>query len=513
MSQENRSARRGRRQRSNQQTSSKRDVNYHQLRNPFPVMSVFSDDEAAAMHETALRTLEELGMKVLLAEAREIFAHGGARVDDEMVFIGREMVEAALATAPKSISCRAGHPGRDTLLELGTVNFQPGAGAPHATDLRRGRRPGSADDYREYTMIADHFDVFQVMSPSVEPQDVPTNLRHYFTTRIQVEYTDKFPFLFARGTPQTLDNFEMLQIARGLSEDQFRDQAYAYTIINTNSPRTLDIPMAQGLIDFARWRQLSIVTPFTLMGAMAPITVAGAITLSHAECLAAITLTQLVNPGAPVCYGTFTSNVDMKSGSPAFGTPRHFQASLAAGQMARMVGLPWRSAAGSASNINDVQAANENQLGLWGCLLAGATVIIHSAGWLEGGLTVSYEKLISDVEVLNMVAELCAGTKAGVDEIGLASALMQVNPSGHFFDAPQTMERYNTEFYEPILHDYANFGTWTERGAIDANRRATKVWEEIVAKPHVPRTDADRLAALAEFIESRTVEGGAPPES
>jgi trimethylamine--corrinoid protein Co-methyltransferase len=127
------------------------------------------------------------------------------------------------------------------------------------------------------------------------------------------------------------------------------------------------------------------VTPFTLMGAMAPITVAGAITLSHAECLAAITLTQLVRPGAPVCYGTFTSNVDMKSGAPAFGTPTHFQASLAAGQMARMLGLPWRSAAGSASNLNDVQAANENQLGLWGCLLAGATVIIHSAGWLEGG--------------------------------------------------------------------------------------------------------------------------------
>jgi trimethylamine--corrinoid protein Co-methyltransferase len=170
-----------------------------------------------------------------------------------------------------------------------------------------------------------------------------------------------------------------------VDEETFRDNVYAYTIINTNSPRTLDVPMAQGLIDFARAGQLSIVTPFTLMGAMAPITVAGAITLSHAECLASITLTQLARPGAPVCYGTFTSNVDMKSGAPAFGTPTHFQASLAAGQMARMLGLPWRSAAGSASNLNDVQAANENQLGLWGCLLAGATVIIHSAGWLEGG--------------------------------------------------------------------------------------------------------------------------------
>jgi trimethylamine--corrinoid protein Co-methyltransferase len=497
-----------------QAAPSKRDVNYRQLRNPFPVMSVFSDDEAANMHETALRMLEELGMRVLLPEARAIFAAGGARVtDDDMVHIGRDMVEAALKTAPKSIRCRAGAAHRDVVLELGAIAFQPGAGAPHATDLRRGRRPGSGSDFSDYTRLAHHFDVFQMMSPSVEPQDVPTQLRHYFTTRTQVALTDKFPFLFARGTPQALDNFEMLRIARGVDEDTFKAGIYTYTIINTNSPRTLDVPMAQGLIDFARHGQLSIVTPFTLMGAMAPITVAGAITLSHAECLAAITLTQLVRPGAPVCYGTFTSNVDMKSGAPAFGTPTHFQASLAAGQMARMLGLPWRSAAGSASNTNDVQAANENQLGLWGCLLAGATVIIHSAGWLEGGLTVSYEKIITDVEVLNMVAELCAGNKAGADEIGFANALSQVAPSGHFFAAPQTMDRYTTEFYEPIVHDYANFGTWTERGARDASTRATEVWEAILAQPEAMMTPPDRMAALEDFIATRTKEGGAPPVS
>jgi trimethylamine--corrinoid protein Co-methyltransferase len=505
--------RRARRRRPDAAPAPARNPNYRQLRNPFPVMSVFSDDEAANMHETALRTLEELGMRVLLPEARRIYAEAGARVDGEMVHIGREIVEAALATAPRSIHCRAGAPDRDVVLELGAVAFQPGAGAPHATDLKRGRRPGSAADFREYTRIGHHFDVFQMMSPSVEPQDVPTHLRHYFTTLCQMELTDKFPFLFARGTPQALDNFEMLRIARGLSEEEFRAGVHAYTIINTNSPRTLDIPMAQGLIDFARAGQLSIVTPFTLMGAMAPITVAGAITLSHAECLASITLTQLANPGAPVCYGTFTSNVDMKSGAPAFGTPTHFQASLAAGQMARMLGLPWRSAAGSASNLNDVQAANENQLGLWGCLLAGATVIIHSAGWLEGGLTVSYEKIVTDVEVLNMVAELCAGNRAGADEIGFANALSHVAPQGHFFAAPQTMERYTTEFYQPIVHDYANFGTWTERGALDASERATKVWEKILASDAPEMTPPDRLEALRAFIDRRSAEGGAPPES
>lgn len=490
-----------------------RDVNYRNLRNPFPPMDVFSADRIAAMHEASLRTLEELGMKVLLPEAVEIFRKAGARIDGQMVYIGRDIIEAALASAPKSITGRAGAPHRDLLLELGTLVFQPGAGAPHATDLERGRRPGSARDFREYTQLCHHFDVFQMMSPSVEPQDVPTHLRHYFTTEAQMTLTDKFPFIFARGTPQSMDCFEMLRDFRGVSDDAFLAAPYCYTIINTNSPRTLDIPMAQGLIDFARHGQLSIVTPFTLMGAMAPITVAGAITLSHAEALAGIALTQLVRPGAPVCYGTFTSNVDMKSGAPAFGTPAHFQASLAAGQLARLTGLPWRSAAGSASNINDVQAANENQMGLWGCLMAGATVIIHSAGWLEGGLSVSYEKIITDAEVLNMIAELCAGAQAGDDEIGFDNALSQVNPSGHFFDAPQTMERYNTAFYEPIVHDYANFGTWTERGAQDANTRATKVWKDILAADRRPPVDQDRLDALQSFIAKRTAEGGAPPES
>jgi len=449
-----------------------RDVNYRQLRNPFPPMEVFSTDEVASMHDTALRTLEELGMKVLLPEARAVFAKGGARVDGEMVYIGRDMVAAAISSAPKSIDCRAGARHRDIVMELGTLTFQPGAGAPHATDLKRGRRPGSAQDFKELVRLTQHFDVFQMVAPLVEPQDVPTHLRHYFTV----------------ATP------------------------HCYTIINTNSPRTLDIPMAQGLIDFAKLGQMSIVTPFTLMGAMAPITVAGAVTLSHLEALAAITLTQLVRPGAPVCYGTFTSNVDMKSGSPAFGTPAHFQASLAAGQMARLIGLPWRSAAGSASNTNDVQAANENQMGLWGCLMAGASVIIHSAGWLEGGLSISYEKLITDVEVLNMVAELCGGAKAGPDEIGFA-ALQEVAPSGHFFATAQTMGRYNTEFYEPLVHDYANFGTWEERGAQGANDRATDVWQRILADGQGPPVDGDRLAALEHYIRAKTDAGGAPPES
>ena len=478
------------------------------------MMKVFSDDEIANMHSTALATLEQLGVKVLLPAARAYFREAGARVDEasEMVYIGREIVEAALATAPRSIACNAGARHRDLVMELGRVVFQPGAGAPHATDLRRGRRPGTGRDFRELVQITQAFDALHMMPPIIEPQDVPVNLRHYFTMETQLTLSDKLPFVFSRGTPQVEQCFEMLRDFRGLSDDEFQSGVHCNTIVNTNSPRQIDIPMAQGLIDFARFGQLTIVTPFTLMGAMAPITVAGAITLSHAEALAAITLTQLVNPGAPVTYGTFTSNVDMKSGSPAFGTPEHFRASLAAGQLARLIGLPWRSAGGSAANINDSQAANESQFGLWGCLLSGATVVIHAAGWLEGGLTVSYEKLVTDMEVVQMVAELCNPASANAANIGF-DALREVQPGGHFFAAEHTMSRYQTEFYEPLVADWSNFGTWTERGEKTASERATAVWEGILSADARPDVDPVRVESLNRYIEKRSAEGGAPAES
>ncbi len=508
---EQRPKRRGRRSRTTQQDKPGRAPDYRQLRNPFTPVDLFTADRIEAMHDAALSALEELGIKVLLPEARAIFKAAGARIDEhtEMVYLGRDIVMDAVANAPRSITMRGGAPGRDVLLELGSLVFQPGAGAPHATDLERGRRPGNERDFRELIQLTQHFDVLQMMPPLVEPQDVPTRVRHYATMEAQLTLSDKVPFVFSRGTPQIHESFEMLRDFRGLSDADFHAEPHCYTIINTNSPRTLDIPMAQGLIDFARAKQVSIVTPFTLMGAMAPVTVAGAITLSHAEALAAIALTQLVQPGAPVCYGTFTSNVDMKSGAPAFGTPEHFNASIVAGQMARFLGLPWRCASGSAANINDAQAANETQFGLWGCILAGSTVVIHSAGWLEGGLTVSYEKLITDLEAVQMVAELCVTATGSSDEDIALDALREVQPSGHFFGCAHTMERYTTAFYEPLVADWSNFGTWTENGSKTASERATGIWKGILAADDRPAQDGTRIEALHDYIDQRTADGGA----
>ena len=503
-----------RRARRNASEGPARKPDYRTLRNPFPPMRAFSDDHIATMHAAALKILQEQGVKVLLPEAREAFHKAGASVDEdtEIVRIGSDIINAALASAPKTISVAGAIPERDITLELGNLVFQPGAGAPHATDRIKGRRPGTLADYNDLTRLTQHFDVLHMVPPLLEPQDIPTHLRHYATMNAQLTLSDKVPFIFSRGTPQVEQSFEILRDFRGLSDDAFHAQSHCYTIINTNSPRTIDIPMAQGLIDFAKAGQVSIVTPFTLMGAMAPITVAGAITLSHTEALAAIALTQITRAGAPICYGTFTSNVDMKSGAPIFGTPEHFRASLAAGQLARVIGLPWRSASGSAANISDVQAANETQFGTWGCLMAGATVIIHAAGWLEGGITVSYEKLITDIEVLQMVAELCQATNDTSSDLGL-DAILDVQPGGHFFGTPHTMARYQTEFYAPLVADYANFGTWEERGSVDATTRATGIWQDILSQSNPINPNPDRLGGLQDYIAKGTAKGGAAPVS
>jgi len=492
------------------ETTPKRIVNYRQLRHPFTPQTVFSTDEVANLHDTALRVLEELGIKVLLPEARDILQAAGARVEDEMVFIGRDIVAAALETAPRSIHLRAASPMREQVYENGALLFTPGSGCPNVTDLERGRRPGSLESYRETLKLQQTYDVIHILGPSAEPQDIAPPLRHYAMMQAQMTLSDKPMFVYARGRGQIEQSLEMIRLGLSLSEDNFNTGVWAMTVINSNSPRVLDNPMAQGLIDFARARQMSVITPFCLAGAMAPVTVAGALTLQHAEALAGITLTQMTRAGAPISYGGFSSNVDMKSGAPAFGTPEHVKMQIGAGQLARHIGLPWRSAAGAASNIPDMQAATENGMGLWGGMMANATMNIHAAGWLEGGLTFGYEKFINDVEALQTLAELCVKPSGDAAEIGF-DAIAEVDPSGHFFAAAHTMERYSTAFYAPLVADLTNFGTWEAAGAQTSAQRATAIWQANLRDYQPPATGAEVAERLARYISEKTAAGGAPP--
>jgi trimethylamine--corrinoid protein Co-methyltransferase len=485
---------------------------YRHLRNPFTPLKVFSEDHVAAIHDAALVMLEAQGMKVLSADARAIYREAGCDVDETtlIVRIGRELVASSLGTAPREITLHSVDPDRHVPLFDGAVAFAPTSGPPNIMSTAGGRGAGTLQDFCNLMKLCQSFEVIHVLGGATEPQDVPVHIRHLEVTRAQLLLSDKIPFIFSRGHSQVADNFELMRLAHGISAEEFRSRPYTYTIINTNSPLQLDIPMADGIIDFARAGQVLIITPFTLAGAMAPVTIAGALTLAHAEALAGLVLAQLVRPGAPIVYGSFTSNVDMKSGSPAFGTPEYVKAAFGAGQMARFLGLPWRSSNATASNIPDAQSVYESQMSLWGALFGGCNFILHAAGWLESGLTTSYEKFILDIEMLQMFAEVFQPVGAEASDIAL-DAVAEVGAGGHFFGCAHTMERYRSAFYAPLVSDWRNYGSWAEDGAKTATERATRIYLSTLERYVPPARDPAVVEALDAFVALRISEGGAPP--
>jgi trimethylamine--corrinoid protein Co-methyltransferase len=267
--------------------------------------------------------------------------------------------------------------------------------------------------------------------------------------------------------------------------------------------------MATGIIEMARLGQALCITPFTLAGAMAPVTLAGALVQQNAEALAGIVLSQLVRKGAPLIYGGFTSNVDLRSGSPAFGTPEYVRAAIIGGQLARRYGLPYRSSNVNAANAPDAQATWESMMSVWGAILGGVNLMLHGVGWLEGGLTASYEKYIIDAEILQGMAEALKPVAVDAGSIAL-EAMREVGPGGHFFGAAHTLERYRTAFYTPLLSDWQNFQQWAAAGGIDATRRANGVWKRLLAEYQQPPFDRARTEELDAFVERRCREGGAP---
>ena len=510
MDQPRRPRRRGDRRGRGPPAGATRSVDYRHLRSDFPLARGYSDDQIAAIHATALTVLEELGIQVNHDDARRRLADAGAAVCGHQVRFGRGLVEAALAASPAEFTLT----GAAGTLRIGGRNtqFVPVGGPPYAMETARGKRPGTFEDFRNFVRLAQAFDVIHMTGPSVEPQDVDPRLRHLEMMRVQMLDSDKPTFVYARGAVQVADAFEVLRLRYGLDEAAFRARPHTYTVINTNSPLILDVPMCQGLIDFAAEGQISIITPFTLSGATAPVTIPGALAQQHAEMLAGLVLTQAVRPGAPVVYGGFTSNVDMKSGAPAFGTPEYVRACWGTGQLARLVGLPWRSSASCVSNAPDAQAIWETQMSLWGALTGGANIVIHAAGWLEGGLSASYEKFILDIEQLRHVAELMQPVRWDEEELAL-EAMREIGSGGHYFGAAHTLERYRTAYYAPFVSDWSNFGQWQEGGGRTATERAQELWPRVLADFRPPEVDREVVEAIDAFISRRTEEGGADPAS
>ncbi len=480
------------------------------VENTYPPLNILSEDQIEDIHLTSMRILEELGIEVNSPRALEIFRKTGAQVDDATmtVKLDRGLVEGAIATAPSRFSLTPRNPDKRILLGGNSVNFGLVAGPPNVHDCVRGRRSGNYQDYCDFIRLAHYFNAIHLIGNQVvAPVELPANSRHLDTYRANITLSDLVFHCTAIGRGRALDGIAMMAISRGLTLEELAQDPGVVTIISVNSPRKFDDAMADGLMAMVEHGQAVAVTPFTLMGAMTPVTLAAGLAQQNAEALFGITLAQLVNPGAPVLYGSYTSNVDMRSGAPAFGTPENTKANVASGQLARRYGLPYRASNTNASNAADAQSVYETQMALWGAILGQSHLVYHAAGWLEGGLTASFEKLVLDVEMIQHMMEFLKPIEVNEAELGF-DAIKGVPTGGHFFGEPHTMERYETAFYQPIVSDWQNYENWELAGSLTATQRATNIWQQALKDYEEPAMDPAIVEELDAYIAKRREEIG-----
>ena len=478
------------------------------LTNPYRPVEILSVDQIETIHRASLRILAEVGLEVLGDRAIDLLAAAGAQVDrtSRRVRLDPAMVEETIVTAPSEFRLHARNPARHVEIGGRNVVFTSVGGPAFVSDLDRGRRPGNAADFVDYVRLIGSLDVIHMEAGGpLEPNDLPVPTRHLEMYRILASNLDKTWQCLGFGRIPVDDAIEITALARGVSRETLVREPSLMTIINSNSPLRLDGPMSDGLIEMAIHGQAVVATPFTLAGAMSPATIAGALTEQNAEALFMVVLTQLARRGAPVVYGGFTSNVDMRTGSPAFGTPEYVKAAFATGQLARRYGLPFRSSNVTGSNVVDAQAAYESEMAVWGAVMGGVNLLYQGAGWLEGGLTASYEKLILDAEILQMMSEVLQPLVIDEAEIGV-DTIAAVGPGGHFFGAAHTLERFEHAFYQPILSDWRNFETWQDDGSRTAAERANGIWKQLLAEFEPPPMDQARAESIDAFVARRTLE-------
>ena len=479
-----------------------------QPRLPFEPLRGVSDDELEAIHEASLRVLAETGIDFLDETARRQLVDVGCRVDGDRVRFDPDLVMHLVSTAPAEFTMHAPSPARNLHMGGDVLTFTSVASPPFVTGLGRDRRDGNRDDYRNLIKLGQVLNaVHTVAGYPVEPMDLHPSVRHLYATHDMLTLSDKVPFVYSLSRQRNLDAIEMTRIARGADHDAMDVEPSLYSVINASTPLRYDTVMLHGIQEMSARNQCIVITPFTLAGAMAPVTVAGALVLQNAEALAGIAYTQVVRAGAPVIYGGFTSNVDMRSGAPAFGTPEYWKACLIGGQLARRYRVPYRSSNVNASNSVDAQSAYESVIALWGAVMGGVNLLLHGAGWLEGGLLASYEKMVIDADLLNMVTAMLEPVV--IDDAALAvEAIAEVGPAGHFFGTQHTQDRYATEHFQPMVSSWTNFEAWDEGGRIEAHQRAEALARTLVDAHQEPPMAADRRAALDDFVERRVAEGG-----
>jgi trimethylamine--corrinoid protein Co-methyltransferase len=428
------------------------------------------------------------------------------------VRLGREVgAEAQLAEgAPERFVLHARNPDRHLHVGGSVVNFGPVNGAPNVSDREGGRRYGDLAAFRDILKVTHALGVLHWQGGVVvEPTDVPVPLRHLAMYRAHVDCSDIVWAARGVGGVQARDALAISAIEHGCTVEDLAARPTLMTVTNVNSPRRVDAEILDNILVMAEHGQCVVITPFTLMGAMAPVTLAGALVQQTAEALGIVALTQMVRPGAPVVMGGFTSNVDMRTGSPAFGTPEYVRATIATAQIGRRLGIPVRSSAVNASPAVDAQATYETGFSLWAAIASHSHLINHAAGWLEGGLTASMEKIVVDAEMLRGWAEILKPLDFTDDDLALES-IRSVPSGGHHFGTAHTLARYQTAFYRPLLSDWSNLrGLGRGRLPQSATDRASRAVEDGLRERYGSRRRSTRRSAEALDDYRRPAQGRA----
>jgi len=474
-----------------------------------------NEEGIQAIHNGAMQILEEIGIEILNAEALEIFREAGATINGENVRVSREFIMEMIAKAPSQWTLTPRNPDRQLPVGGNNILFGNVSSPPSYWTINSGgKKTGTREMCKDFIKLSQYFNCIHFIGGyPVEPQDIHASIRHLDVLYDKLTLSDKVVHTYSLGKERVEDVMEMVRIAGGHSHEEFEAYPKLYTNINSTSPLKHDEPMLDGWMRMARRNQGLIVTPFTLAGAMAPVTMAGAVAQSLAEGLIAVALAQYIRPGAACAIGTFTSNVDMKSGAPAFGTPEYMRATQMTGQMARFYNLPMRSSGVCAANVPDGQSMWETSNSLWASVQSGTNLVYHAAGWLEGGLIASPEKFVMDCEILQQIQRYFepAITATTPDDIAV-EAIRAVGNDGHFFGIQHTQDRYTTAFYQPFLSDWRNYEAWEAAGGTWTAERAHNVYKAIIDEFEAPAMDEAIREELQAFVARRKGEGGAPTD-
>jgi len=475
----------------------------------FAPMDLVSADEIEALHHASLAVLRVTGVHVMSPRVRGFLSkQSGAEVDEEteIVRFDPRLVESAIQTTPETFTIHARNPAHSVKVGGPHISFANVITPPYVADLDNGKRDGSEAEFRELLKLCQALNALNfVFGYPVEPQDLDPETRHLDAYRAFIELTDKVWRGYTLGDARIRDAIEMARIARGISHEALLNEPSFIANVTTNSPLRIDEPMGEGLMIMAEMNQPVSITSFAMAGAIAPITLAGAITQQNAEILAAIVLSQLVRPGAPIVYGTFTANVYMRSGAIAFGGPDLAKATLVSGQLARRYGLPLKSAVTNGAKTLDAQAGYETQGGIWTAVMSGASIVAHACGWMESGLTISREKMIIDAEMIQMMNHTIRPIEVDAASLAL-DAIDEVGPGGQFFDCQHTLDRFKTEYYEPLVSDWESLETWQERGGKSVGERANAVWKRLLEGYEQPALDPAIKEELDAFVTRRRSE-------